>query len=322
MEHDLQTRSDNPRVTVVLPVYKTPIDWLKVSTSSILNQTYPNVNVLIIDDGSNCGEIKRFLIKLERLNDNVRVFENATNKGLVYTLNRALTLADDELIVRMDSDDYSRPERIERQVEFLCSTNLDVVSSFMVGMSSGNQQMISSPCAHSMIAAVMPWRCCIFHPSVMYKKSVVEEVGGYPDVQYAEDYALWSKLLMQTDVRFGAVSEALIEYRFTNGRDEYFRIQCRNTNLVRREWLKWAGIKGDDISLMSKFYDKSNLTSGEFRRILAVIDALNGRLASDKCISMNDLSLVRMRLIRRAVKSMGWGPYRLFLELKRKTVGI
>ena len=97
-------------ISVIMPNYNTPIDYLKEAIDSILTQTYSNFELIIIDDASTNDSLKF----IESYQDNrIVVLKNQTNKGPAYSRNRGLDIAKGKYIVIMDSDDISTPDRLE-----------------------------------------------------------------------------------------------------------------------------------------------------------------------------------------------------------------
>lgn len=113
-------------VTVFIPMYNAE-KYIKYSLESILNQTYKNIEILIIDDGSTDNSVS--IVK--QYNDKrIRLIKNGVNKGLPYTRNRALKEAKGKFFALMDADDISMKNRIEKEVDFLeQNKDIDVVSS-------------------------------------------------------------------------------------------------------------------------------------------------------------------------------------------------
>src|SRR5580698_9685158 len=108
---------NNPKVTVLMPVYNGE-KYIKEALESILQQTFIDFEFLIINDGSTDNSVS--IIK--SFNDNrIRLIHNEKNSGLVYSLNKGIGLSNGEYIARMDCDDVSIPERLEKQVGFLNS---------------------------------------------------------------------------------------------------------------------------------------------------------------------------------------------------------
>ncbi|MBK7517927.1 MAG: glycosyltransferase family 2 protein [Betaproteobacteria bacterium] len=99
-------------VTVLMPVFNAG-DMLYEAVDSILNQTFQDFELLIVNDGSTDGAVDRLSMLADR---RVRVVNNPHNLGLIATLNRGLQLARGDLLARMDADDVALPARLERQV--------------------------------------------------------------------------------------------------------------------------------------------------------------------------------------------------------------
>ena len=114
-------------VSVVMSVYNSE-QTIKKSIESILNQTYKNIELIIIEDGS--SDETRFICKeYERKYENVFVYSNNKNIGLTRSLNIGINKSKGAFIARQDSDDFSELHRIKTQMEVMLSDNLDAVSS-------------------------------------------------------------------------------------------------------------------------------------------------------------------------------------------------
>ena len=218
------------KISVLLPVYNAEINQFKLAVSSISNQTEKEFEVVIVDDGCK-EEIKEFLEKLMRLDSRFRVYSNSSNKGLVYSLNKGLELCNGTWIARMDADDISHPERLKTQIDFLHkhpdTTVLGTYSRYI----ENNKCVPYTRCPfrHDDILSALAFTCPFVHPSVMFKKSDIIQIGGYPDVKNAEDFALWTKLMFDYDrVQFRNIPKDLLWYRKGNFRLNYKAIQEAN----------------------------------------------------------------------------------------------
>ena len=110
-------------ISVVMPIYNTPVSFLKEAVESILNQTFSDFEFIIIDDGS-ANEVKEYL---EGLTDpRIRIIRNEKNLGITKSLNIGFHAAKGKYIARMDSDDVSLSERFEKQFMFM-ETHPDVI---------------------------------------------------------------------------------------------------------------------------------------------------------------------------------------------------
>ena len=110
-----------------MPSYNTDKEMLEEAVSSILNQAYQDLELIIIDDGSDTPVKEALRIHDERL----RITRNDENKGIVYSLNRGLELSCGNYIARMDADDISDKTRIKNEVDYLDNhKEIDVVSTY------------------------------------------------------------------------------------------------------------------------------------------------------------------------------------------------
>lgn len=179
-----------PKVSVLLPVYNCE-KYINESVDSILNQTFTDFELIIIDDKSTDNTLN--LIK--KYNDNrIIVFEKNQNSGYTNSLNYGISIAKGEFIARMDADDISLPTRFEEQIEFLesnpefilCGSWLQVI---------GTSRIIKKPENHQEILIHLLYSNPIGHPSVMLKKEVLYKFKYDINKEPAEDYDLWTKLI-------------------------------------------------------------------------------------------------------------------------------
>ncbi|PLT27789.1 glycosyltransferase family 2 protein [Peribacillus deserti] len=193
------------KVTVLMPVFNGE-KYLKQAIDSILSQTYKNFEFLIIDDGSKDKSIK--IIKKYK-DPRIRLVRNKKNIGLIKTLNKGLSLSRGKYIARMDCDDISLPERLEKQVEFMeqhpdigvCGTALELIDK---------EVKWYYPTDPDYLKCKLLFICCIPHPTVMFRKKVLENIK-YRKYEHAEDYYLWVALSEKT--KLVTLPEVLLKYR-------------------------------------------------------------------------------------------------------------
>ena len=116
-------------VSVVMSVYNEPVDYVTKAIESILNQTWENIEFIIVMDNPSNAELGELIKSYGAQYNNIFIMENEKNMGLPYSLNRAISKASGKYIARMDADDISFPERIEEEVLFLKKNNYDMVAS-------------------------------------------------------------------------------------------------------------------------------------------------------------------------------------------------
>jgi glycosyltransferase involved in cell wall biosynthesis len=184
------------KYSVLMPLYKNDNpEWLKLAIDSMLNQTIPPNEFVIVVDGPIPDTLKNIVEVYKSQNKelfNIHYFEQ--NRGLGVTLADGVKLCSNELIARMDADDFSVPERCEKQVKaFKEHPDLDVIGSNVdefVGDISNVVARVRLPQTNEEMKTFAKRRCPVRHPTLMYKKSKVLKSGNYRDYRHAQDYNL------------------------------------------------------------------------------------------------------------------------------------
>lgn len=186
--------SDSNLISVLLPVYNCE-QYVEKAIQSILDQTYTNFELLIIDDYSNdnSGEIINNFTKFD---DRVSVIRNDDNLGITKSLNKLLSLAKGEFIARQDADDISQKERFHLQLDFLQKKNLDVV--YTRSKRIDNRKIIPGFSFYFPQRIVVRYKNPFIHGTLFAKKNVINNLGGYDErFIYSQDYKLVTDLLDQ-----------------------------------------------------------------------------------------------------------------------------
>jgi hypothetical protein len=208
----------NHLVTVLMPVYNTQPELLDQAISSVLAQTFGDFELLVVDDGSEdpgtCAALKRAL----GLDARVRVCRE-THRGLTPSLNVGIGLALGELIARHDADDWSDPQRLDRQTDYLRShPHIAVLGTAAWMHQQGGRRLwrVDLPLTASHIAASFWTRNPFVHGSVMFRKDEALRAGGYrEELRCSQDYDFFWRL--SEGGRGANLAEALYHYRFTPG---------------------------------------------------------------------------------------------------------
>ena len=196
-------------VSVILPIYNAE-SYVKESIESILNQSFSDLELIIINDGSTDGSEKVILtFKDER----IKYVKNETNLKLIETLNVGLKLAKGKYIARIDSDDISFSDRLEKQVRFL-EKNLDfgLVGSFAECFGDSRETLKYVEEDQDIRYALLTHNPFI-HSSIMFRSSILHDhCLQYQNNQlHVEDYDLWIRMLSFTKAKI--IPECLIKYR-------------------------------------------------------------------------------------------------------------
>lgn len=210
-EPDTQTAT--PAISVLMPTYNGE-RFLRPAIESILNQTFPNFELIVIDDGSTDNTPH---ILSEFKDTRLTVLTNPKNSGIAAATNRALAAARAEYIALQDHDDISLPHRLQTQLDFL-NTHPEIA---LVGSAATLIDENGIPYADYVEPEddiELKWetlfRCPISHTSVMMRSRVVSESGGYlpdPSLKVASDYDLLSRIVMRH--RVANLSQPLVKWR-------------------------------------------------------------------------------------------------------------
>ena len=199
-------------VSVIMPVYN-GAKYLQEAVESILIQTLPEFELIIIDDNST--DKSRIILEIASQQDaRVHLYYNEKNLGLPGTLNRGLELARGEYIARMDQDDISLPGRLEKQVCYLqAHPEVGICGTWAEIINERAGEIWRYPSAHYEIYAKMLFANTLVHPSVMMRTSVLHRFALRYDENaiHFEDYDLWSRALPL--IQFANIPEALLLYR-------------------------------------------------------------------------------------------------------------
>lgn len=186
------------KISIIMGIYKmiNKRSIVELSINSILNQTYKDFEFIICDDGSNDGtyEMVQDLIKNDK---RVILIKNNENKGLAYSLNHCLSIAKGKYIARMDADDISMPDRLEKQIEFLdeyleyamVGCNLLLINNKGIW---GKRILAEKPTKKSFL-----FTSPFCHPAIVMRKDILDKVNNYrveKITRRAEDYDLFMRI--------------------------------------------------------------------------------------------------------------------------------
>jgi len=199
----------SPKISVLMPVYNSEL-YIRDAVDSILNQTFSDFEFIIIDDASTDKSVE---IIQSYSDPRIQLIVKPKNSGYTDSLNYALTIAKGEYIARMDSDDISLPTRFEKQIEVLQKNNEVVVCGTWIAVFGNNMEsyIFEAPQNSTEIKLTFLSYDCIAHPSVMFRKSCMENLEYKKEFVPAEDYKLWSEIIINHD--FHIIQEPLVRYR-------------------------------------------------------------------------------------------------------------
>ncbi len=214
--------------------------FLRESIESILNQSYSDFEFIIIDDASTDESEK--IIKRYLFDPRIIYIKNTERIGIAKNLNKGLSIARGEIIARMDGDDISTPDRLEKQYLYLSKNPaLSLVGTFAIIINESNIELasIEFPIEPHVISKLYFFHYPFLHPTIMFRKSDVLEIGAYrDDKDYIEDVDMFLRFIMAG--KQGAnLPEYLYKYRkHKNSTDQYFKIKTKLMFQSRMEYLR------------------------------------------------------------------------------------
>lgn len=228
------------RISVLMPVYNTKIEYLKQAVESVLRQTMKDFEFVIVDDGSTNEHVINYLKEISS-NSKIKIIRNETNKGIAYSLNTGLEHCGCNLVARMDSDDVARPVWLEKMIQFFTKNPAVIICGCQIQCFGKFNEKTAHPAIVDKEYAINKLSHWIAnHPGIVYKRDRILALGAYGDIandKAAEDYYLWCKILEAGHYIYN-VPDVLIDYRVDRIREntesrQAFKEKCRNSLKIK-----------------------------------------------------------------------------------------
>lgn len=279
------------KISVIMSVFNEKPEWLKKSINSIINQTYKNIEFIIIFDNPDNTELKNILQYYSTIDDRIKLIINESNVGLIKSLNKALKICSGEFIARMDADDISINYRLEKQLQFLKENqNIDFVSSLIIRIDE-NSNVI---CKDAEVKTDTKIRQAISyyfpHPSWMFRRKVLNTLKEYKNVECAEDYDFTCRALVN-DFNLAVINEYLLKYRIRkNGISKENELKQKiNSKIIRKHYRK-------NLLLKKEYNPYNDLNNIKFNKVI------NKRYKEASNICMNLSSKNKIDKIKKCIK--------------------
>ncbi len=229
--------TEAPAVSVLMGV-RDGAPWVGEAVQSVLAQTAPDLELIVVDDGSAdaTGDL------LAAIKDSRLRIERQAPTGLTRALNRALRLARAPLLARLDADDLALPERLARQQAFLAAhpeVGLLGTAAREVDRAGREIALVTPPREDRAIRRALIRENPFVHSSVVVRRAALERVGGYDEsLPVAQDYDLWMRLSRVTAL--ANLAEPLVIRRLVPGRVS----AARDTARIRAELrVRWRAVR-------------------------------------------------------------------------------
>lgn len=273
----------SPLLSVIIPVYNAE-QYIKDAVASILNQTYKNLELIIIDDGSTDNTLQ---IVTSIQDKKIVLVKNKINRGQIYTRNLGLKMAKGMYIGMFDADDIAYPDKYETQIAFL-EKNKDVgmLGSWARFIDAdgkrmkGGWQLKAKP---EMIPSIMLFKNYFLQSAVVYRKECIHNFSFKEGFDIGEDYVIWLEIIEK--YKAWNLQKYLVDYRIhpesvTNSRPE---LQLEKEKEIFRQQLAKLGIEATeeelDLHLLIKGKNPAidTKTLKEIERWLLKIGAYNDK---------------------------------------------
>lgn len=301
--------SDAPRVTVLMTVYN-GLPYLREAVESVLNQTFSDFELLVIDDASTDGSVAC----IRSYGDpRIRLVCNSRNAGQAGAMNQGLALARGETIARLDQDDVCLPDRLRRQVEFLqARPDLAGAGSWQVCIGPDGRKIGFEPGASDLAGgdfgtfAGLLWTQAtpVGHPTIMIRRQVISDAGGYEETfAPAEDYALWTRLALARR-GLGVIPDGLVKVRIHPRQQSAEKLQVqRDKGMQAHQRFIAAFCAGqenpEEISAFLRMDEAGWVrfrSSSEVRRLFASLDRVMERASNSWKLSSKEKGSFRRRV--------------------------
>jgi glycosyltransferase involved in cell wall biosynthesis len=231
-----------PKISVMMPMFNSE-KYIGIAIESILNQTFKDFELIILNDGSTDNSKK---IAESYRDKRIRLIENAENQGLARTRNRLIAEAKGEFLAWLDSDDIALPQRLQIQVDFLAKNpNHALVASWARIIGSDNLPMgnfVKSYIPNTDLSALLLFVNYIVQSSVMLRRNMLPDEHYNLDFPPTEDYELWVRIAQKHPIAI--LKDILVDYRVHDANISFTQNECamRTVKMNHQRQLQQLGI--------------------------------------------------------------------------------
>jgi glycosyltransferase involved in cell wall biosynthesis len=206
-------------LAVIMSIYKNDsLGFVKQSIQSILDQTFSGFHYYLIFDGPVATDVNAYVTSLT--DERIRFFRLENNNGLAnalnYLLEKVMNNPEYKFIARMDADDISMQNRFKKQRTYLIENpEITVLGCWYEDIDESGKHLSFRrlPTDHESLRKRYFIKTPFAHPSVMYRRELIEKAGNYPtDTVLMEDNVLWGRALL-AGLRFANIPEYLLKFR-------------------------------------------------------------------------------------------------------------
>ena len=306
-----------PKISVLLPVYNAE-NFIAESIQSILDQTEPDFELLVIDDCST----DRSLEIIEGFQDpRIILRKKKSNSGYTESLNWGIDQARGKYIARMDADDISLPQRFEKQLLFLEQNQL-VAMCGTEALVEGSNLKFNYPCEPEAIQANLLLGSSLIHPSIMGKTDIFKAYKYDILKEPAEDYDLFTRLAAK-GIQLANLEEPLLIYRVHTNQiskvQNQKQIGSAQQSMLRMFCLfDYDRIQYPDETVLSYIWPTRSINRGQLKAGLVFFEQLkNSKHPFTKKEVLKVIRIKRYNLFKAYVQQQDFGTIKAsFLALR------
>ena len=193
-------------VSVIIPYYK-KIKFIKKTIFSIVNQTYKNIEIIIIYDDEDISDFK-FISEIQKKDKRITIIKNLRNEGAGNSRNKGIEKAKGKYIAFIDSDDIWQNDKLEKQINYMHANNINVSHTSYYIVDDKEKILGRRPARNFFLLKELLKSCDIGLSTVIIKKDLISSTIKFPTLKTKEDFVLWLKLL-ENNNRIYALDEYL-----------------------------------------------------------------------------------------------------------------
>lgn len=288
-----------PKISVVMPNFNGGA-FLETAVQSILAQSYKDFEFIIINDGSTDNS-NLILEKYADLDPRIKLISRE-NKGLVYSLNEAISFSRGNYIARMDSDDVSHPKRLEYQLDWIESSQYDIGGTYIELLINDQPIKKKYPRTHEATRLEALFGTPVAHGSVMMKIEFAREFHYRSEWNKAEDYDLWERALA-ANKKIANLPKYLYQYRLHSNQTSSISSNEQNekTDKIRSRYWHYfkTGITTIDTNYTNPIIElRSNkFNSNAYREAFSDLQKManNVKTEDELLVIKNNASILAIR---------------------------
>lgn len=251
-------------LSVIMSTYNENKKELSKAIESVLHQSFQDFEFIIILDNPKNNEHVKIIEEYKRKDKRIRFYINEKNIGLAESLNKGINYSKSKIIARMDADDICLPNRFEEEFKLLKNENVDIVSTGVIYIDEFDNvinKKYDLPSDSGSINKILEFSSIIVHPSVMFKKERIEEIGKYRPFPCSQDYDLWLRAL-DYNLVFKIINKPLLKYRVREsgitGKNPLKQFIITEYIKALHKQRKRTGVDDFSIENLQRYLEKNN----------------------------------------------------------------